>query len=79
MLLNVSKLEKKIMCRFEEEKVIERKYVLCVIKGAYWISSNIAIAILNFSLLLLFSYRSSNFALAKLLLLIPLLHFLYIF
>ena len=35
-------------------------------KLAYWISSNIAIAILNFSLLFLFSYRSSNFSIAKL-------------
>ena len=49
------------------------------IKVAYWINSNIAIAILNFSLLLPFSYRSSNFAIAKLSLLISLLHFLYKF
>ena len=44
-------------------------------KVAYWISSNIAIAILNFSLLLPLCYRSFNFAIAKLSLLIPLLHF----
>ena len=49
------------------------------IKVAYWISSNIAISILDFSLLLPFSYRSSNFAIAKLSLLIPLLQFLYKF
>jgi hypothetical protein len=49
-----------------------------MLKGAYWIIqrflvhyqihhlSNIAIAILEFSQLLPFSYRSSNFAIAKL-------------
>ena len=32
ILLNVMKLEKKIMCRFEKDKDKERKYVVCVIK-----------------------------------------------
>ena len=51
---------------------------LLIVKGAYWIISNIAILILNFSLLLPL-YRSANFAIAKLSLLIPLLQFLYKF
>ena len=53
--------------------------LFCKHKGAYWISSNIAIAIWTFLLCSPFSYRSSNFAIAKLSLLIPLLQFLYKF
>ena len=47
------------------------------IKVAYWISPILRLQYWTFLFCSLFSYRSSNFAIAKLSLLIPLLHFLY--
>ena len=69
-----------LLKQLDKQRLTKGKfYPLRTLKGAYWISSYIAIAIFNFSLRSPFSYRSSNFAIAKLSLLIPLLHFLYKF
>ena len=59
--------------------IIYFKHSAWPFKGAYWISSNIAIAILNFSLLLPLQLSLFQLCDSKVVALIPVLHFLYKF